>query len=91
MEHNLTLILTAAAALAAGSAVLAESGYGTGHHKLPERSEFSHSGDTMKAHFRHIDRNQDGVASREEVEVHDGRDKWFKRNALLGEFANPGF
>ena len=45
----------------------------------------------MKGHFRHIDRNQDGMVSREEVEAHDERDKWFKRNALLGEFADPGF
>ena len=91
MNRNLMLILITTAAVGAGGAVLADNGYGTGHHELPERGVNTHSGDTMKGHFRHIDRNQDGMASRQEVEDHDDRDKWFKRNALIGEFANPGF
>lgn len=91
MKRNLTLILLTTVAVSAGGAALADNGYVTGHHELPQRSGITHSGDTMKGHFRHIDRNGDGVASRQEVEAHDDRDKWFKRNALLGEFANPGF
>ena len=91
MGRKLALIFCTTVAVSAGGIVLADNGYGTGHHELPKRGDSTHSGDTMKGHFRHIDRNQDGMVSREEVEAHDERDKWFKRNALLGEFADPGF
>lgn len=91
MKRNIIMVIIATASISVGGIAVADSGYGTGHHELTERSESTHSGDTMKGHFDHMDANDDGVVSRNEIDAHDDRDQWFKRNALYGEFANPGF
>jgi hypothetical protein len=70
MKRNTTLILATALATALGGAALADMGYVTGHHELPDRDNNIHMTDIMRGHFDHADQNEDGKVTREEMEAH---------------------
>ncbi|MGK7655045.1 hypothetical protein ACSQ76_22435 [Roseovarius sp. B08] len=70
MKRKTTLILATAFATALGGAALADTGYITGHHDLPDRDNNIHMNDTMSGHFDHADQNKDGKVTRAEMEAH---------------------
>ena len=70
MKRNTTLILATLFSTALGGAALADMGYVTGHHELPDRDNNVHMNDTMRGHFDHADQNDDGKVTRAEMEAH---------------------
>lgn len=74
MNRNMTYAVAILAATSFAGGALASNGYATGHHGLPERGDAMHVDGTMMGHFDHIDRNDDGKVSREEMAAHGGTD-----------------
>lgn len=70
MKRTAALVLATSIATLMGGAALADEGFITGHHELPDQGNNVHMSDTMKGHFDHADQNGDGKVSRAEMEAH---------------------
>jgi hypothetical protein len=79
MKRNTTLVFATAFATALGGAALADMGYVTGHHELPDRDNNIHMTDNMRGHFDHADHNNDGKVTRAEMEAHMKAASEFKK------------
>lgn len=71
MKRNMLGAVFILAANATAGAALADNGYATGHHALPDRGNATHQSGTMMSHFNHLDQNKDGQVSREEMATHE--------------------
>ncbi|MDA3858182.1 MAG: hypothetical protein PF480_08095 [Roseovarius sp.] len=79
MKRNTTLILATTIATVIGGVALADIGYVTGHHELPDKDNNIYMTDTMRGHFEHADLNKDGKVSRTEMETHMEAASEFKK------------
>jgi hypothetical protein len=79
MKRNTSLIIATAFATVVGGAALADMGYVTGHHDLPDRDNNIHMTDNMRGHFDHSDRNDDDKVTREEMDAHMAAASEFQR------------
>ena len=70
MKRSLTTGLALIAALTAGSAALANTGYITGHHMKPDVNGAGHATVMSGNGFATLDRNQDGSISPTEFDQH---------------------
>ena len=78
MKRKTTSVLTLIAAITLGGAALADQGFVTGHHDMPNEGNNMHFEGNMLGHFQHLDANDDGKVSREEMTAHDDNVKKFK-------------
>ncbi len=79
MNHKTSSFLTLIAAITVGGAALAESGYASGHHELPDRGNNMHLEGEMLGHFEHLDKNDDSKVSREEMAAHEDTVRKFNK------------
>lgn len=79
MKRKTTSILTLIAAITLGGAAMADQGYITGHHNMPDEGNNMHFEGAMLGHFEHLDTNEDGKVSREEMAAHEDTVKMFKK------------
>ena len=70
MKRTTAFAIATSVATVLGGAALADQGFVTGHHDLPDQDNNVHMNDTMRGHFEHADQNGDGKVSRSEMEAH---------------------
>lgn len=81
MARKTSTFLMLIATTAVAGAAFADSGFITGHHEMPDTGNNMHLEGEMLAHFEHLDKNDDGKVTREEMAVHEGTMKMFKKMA----------
>lgn len=79
MNRKTSSILTLIAATTVGGAALADSGFITGHHDMPNQGSNMHFEGAMLGHFEHLDTNNDGKVTRDEMIAHEETVKKFNK------------
>ncbi|WP_147438941.1 hypothetical protein [Roseovarius spongiae] len=82
MTGNLIKIFTLIGAISAGGVAHANSGYGSGHHELPDRNATDHSTMMRADAFEHLDSDGDGTITRSEAAMH--RQNMHASNMMTG-------
>lgn len=78
MKRYTATIIAAAVATTMGGAALADEGFITGHHDMADDGNNVHMDDTMRGHFEHADKDNDGKVTKAEVEAHVNAAEEFK-------------
>ncbi|MEO1138123.1 MAG: hypothetical protein AAFW87_01595 [Pseudomonadota bacterium] len=78
MNRKTSTLLTLIAATTIGGAALADQGFVTGHHEMPDNGNNMHFEGEMLGHFEHLDQDNDGKVTRAEMAAHEDRMKKFK-------------
>ena len=79
MNSKTSTFLTLISAMMFGGAALANQGYVTGHHEMPDDGNNMHFKGKMLGHFEHLGANNDGRVTREEMVAHEETVKEFKK------------
>ncbi len=79
MTRKTSTILTLISAIMFGGAALANQGYVTGHHEMPDDGNNMHFKGAMLGHFEHLDTSNDGKVTREEMVAHEETAKKFNK------------
>lgn len=87
MIRKTSTFLTLISAITLGGAALADQGYVTGHHEMPDNGNNMHFEGKMLGHFQHLDANNDGKVTREEMAAHEDTMKEF--NKMVEERMGP--
>ena len=77
MTYKMITAATFATAMGLGGVALADTGFITGHHDMPDDGNNVHMDDTMMGHFEHVDQDNDGKVTRAEIEAHAERSAQF--------------
>lgn len=79
MTRKTSAFLTLIASITLAGAAFADSGYVSGHHELPNTGNNMHFEGEMLGHFNHLDKNEDGKVTRDEMAAHENTVKKFNK------------